>query len=102
VLHSVNEQQQAKFMLIVGDGINQVDASGEEALHEIIDQMKGHDLTVVFSGLKKQIHDVMKETRLYDVVGEENLFATEDMALQEIYRRLGKRNSDAKLLVKSM
>jgi len=49
---------------------------------------------LVFSGLKKQILDVMRATGLYLLIGEQNIFATEDQALAAIMQRLGEEAKD--------
>ncbi|MCW8854282.1 MAG: sulfate permease [Gammaproteobacteria bacterium] len=98
ILEAVSENQNAKYILVVGDGINQLDASGEEVVHHLIERLRSNDITLVFSGLKKQILDVMRCTYLFEHLGQENFFATEDMALVDIYRRLGKEGEDAVLL----
>jgi sulfate permease, SulP family len=67
-------------------------------LHHIVKSLKENGITLVFSGLKKQILDVMRTTHLFDQVGSHNIFATNDMALKNIYQRLGKSGSDAVLL----
>ena len=98
ILEAVSENQNAKYILVVGDGINQLDASGEEVIHHLIERLRSNNITLVFSGLKKQILDVMRCTYLFEHLGQENFFATEDMALVDIYRRLGKEGEDAVLL----
>ncbi|MDH5484268.1 MAG: sulfate permease [Gammaproteobacteria bacterium] len=98
ILEAVSDNQDTKYILVVGDGINQLDASGEEVVHHIIDRLRDNGITLVFSGLKKQILDVMRKTNLFEALGTENFFATEDMALIDIYKRLGKEGKDAVLL----
>ena len=88
MLKAVATYPNAKYLLVVGDAINQMDASGEEVLHHLVDRLHDNDITVVFSGLKRQILLVMKATGLHDVIGEQNIFANEDFALDEIYKRL--------------
>jgi SulP family sulfate permease len=78
----------ARYLLIVCDGINQIDASGEEVIHHLVERLRDAGVTLVFSGLKKQVVDVMRATGLYQLIGEDNLFATEDMALDAISRRI--------------
>ena len=94
MLKAVSEHKQAKFMLVVGDGINQIDASGEEVLHHLVERLKEHDMTIVFSGLKKQILDVFRATELIKLIGEENIFPNEEQALDAIYECLGMDNAD--------
>ena len=88
MLKAVADYPDAKYFLIVGDAINQIDASGEEVLRQFVERLNDSDITVVFSGLKRQILQVMKATKLFDVIGEQNIFSNEDFALDEIYKRL--------------
>jgi SulP family sulfate permease len=36
----------------------------------------------------------MRSTDLFDLIGQENIFATEDQAINEIYHRLGDQAAD--------
>jgi sulfate permease, SulP family len=89
ILEAVAANPKAKFLLVVGDGINELDASGEEVMHHIVDRLKSNGVTVVFSGLKKQVLDVMHATGLFDVVTQANIYPTADLALSAIYTRVG-------------
>ena len=88
MLKAVAHYPNAKFLLVVGDAINQMDASGEEVLHHLVERLNDNDITVVFSGLKRQILQVLLATKLHDIIGEQNIFPNEDFALDEIYKRL--------------
>lgn len=94
VLEALAEHPKAKYVLIVGDAINQLDASGEEVVHHLIDRLKASGITLVFSGLKKQVLDVMRNTGLFDLIGQENIFPTEGQAITVIYERLGDEAKD--------
>lgn len=94
VLEAVSNHPDAKYVLVVGAGINQLDASGEEVIHHLVERLKGAGITLVFSGLKKQVLDVMRATGLFDAIGQAQLFATEDQAIASIYERLGKNAAD--------
>lgn len=98
ILEAMSSYKDVKYILVVGDGINQLDASGEEVLHHLVQRLRSNNITLVFSGLKKQIFDVLRNAHLYEYIGEENIFATEDMALVDIYKRLGKEGDEAILL----
>lgn len=89
MLRAVADHPDAKYLLVVGDAINQLDASGEEVLHHLVERMNTNQITVVFSGLKRQVLDVMRQSGLYDHVGEQNIFPTEDMALDAMYNWMG-------------
>lgn len=80
----------------MSDGINQLDASGDEVIHHVVERLRSNGVRVVFSGLKKQVLDVMRHSGLLKYIGEENLFANEDQALESIYAEVVKVKPDAK------
>lgn len=95
VLEAVAEQPEARYVLIVGDAINQLDASGEEVVAHLVERLRKGGVDIVFSGLKKQVLDVMRATGLYGTIGgESHIFATEHQALEAIYQRLGDEAAD--------
>lgn len=94
ILGAVADHPQASHLLIVADGINSIDASGEEMLHNLVAQLQESGVEVVFSGLKKQVIDVMRATGLLALIGETNVFADEDHALVDISMRLGEAAKD--------
>ena len=89
LLGAIADKPNAKFLLVVADGINQLDASGEDMLHQINQRLRENDTTLVMSGLKRQVLKIMHTTHLYEQIGDANIFATEDMALADIYHRIG-------------
>ena len=89
VLKAVAEHRNTRVLLVVGDAINFMDATGEEMLQHLVLQLRETGMDVVFSGLKRQVLEVMRGTGLYDLIGEDNIFATECLALNAIFARLG-------------
>jgi len=96
VLDEAARSPHAKFILVVADGINEIDASGEELIRHMVQRLRENGITMVFSGLKMQILRVMESTGLYGVVGAQNLFRTEDAALEAIYQWIRDPAFDAK------
>jgi len=94
VLETVAAHPKAKYLLVVGDGINQLDATGEEAIRAIHERLHEGGVTLVFSGLKKQVLDVMRNTGLFDEIGQQHIFPNEDQALAVIYEWLGEEGRD--------
>lgn len=94
VLEALAERPSTRAVLIVGDAINQLDASGEEIIHHVVERLRTAGVMLVFSGLKRQVIDVMRQTGLIEFVGEENIFATESQAITAIYERLGESAQD--------
>jgi SulP family sulfate permease len=99
VLEAVANKPDAKYLLVVGDAINQLDASGEEVVHHLVERLRDVGVTIVFSGLKKQVLDVMRATGLFELISQDNIFATEDQAIAAIYQRLGDTAKDDRFLL---
>ncbi|MFA5370733.1 MAG: SulP family inorganic anion transporter [Sideroxydans sp.] len=95
VLEAVANNPSAKHLLVVSDGINQLDASGEEVIHHLVQRLRSNGIRVVFSGLKKQVLDVMHRSGVLDYIGPENIFADEEKALESIYAEVLKVKPDA-------
>ena len=94
VLKAVADHREARYLLVVGDGINYLDSSGEEMLESLVGQLREAGVEPVLSGFKKQVLDVMRETGLYSRIGDGNIFATECQALENIRSRLGEDVED--------
>lgn len=90
VLDELARHPQARVLLVVASGINQMDASGDEALRHLVERLRSGGVEVYFCGLKKQVLDVMRRTGLDQLIGAERLMPNEELALQAIYAALGR------------
>ena len=84
ILEAVARNPKAKYLLVVGDGINELDASGEEVMHHLVERLRSSGVNMVFAGFKKQVVDVMRATGLLTVIGETNFYINADRALEAI------------------
>jgi len=96
ILEQAAQHPQARYILVVGDAINELDASGEEMIRHLARRLQQNGVTMVFSGLKRQVLGVMEKTGLYAVIGAQNFFRTEDAALEAISQWLSDPAFDEK------
>jgi len=85
VLDRVSKLPDLRHVLIVADGINEVDASGEEMLRHLVEHLREAGLDVSFSGLKDQVVDVLKRSHLYDFIGGNHVYPSLAHAIAAIY-----------------
>ncbi|MBD3402732.1 STAS domain-containing protein [candidate division GN15 bacterium] len=85
VMHQVQTMPELRYVLIVGNGINELDASGEEKLAELVDRLRESGYDLVMSGLNDAVLDVMRRTLLYEKIGEDHLFRNATRALEAIH-----------------
>jgi MFS superfamily sulfate permease-like transporter len=95
ILEEVSTRPELRYILVVGNSINELDASGEEMLSLLVSRLResGHD--VFISGLNDSVLDVMRRTHLYEKIGEDHLFRNVDKALGKIHEP-AHRNSQEK------
>lgn len=85
VLDTVRAMPQLRHILIVGNGINELDASGEETLATLVVRLHERGLKVSFSGLNDGVIDVMRRTGLLARIGEHNLYRNAMRAIESIW-----------------
>lgn len=86
VLQSAADFPKARAVLIIANGINRIDASGIEAIKALAADLNRGGATLMFSGLKKQVHDAMERAGLIDDLGRENVFPNKAAALERLSR----------------
>ena len=87
MLHARIDYPEAKAILVVGDGINSMDASGEEKIRELIQNLKAANVVLAFCSLKKPVYDTFTRAGLIQQAGEENIYGTSESALQSLQAR---------------
>jgi SulP family sulfate permease len=88
ILKLERDNPDIEYILIKGSGINEIDASGVEMLSNLITRFKSNGITLCFSGFKKQTLDVIERTGLIAKIGSENLFPTDQAALEVLEHKL--------------
>ncbi|RJP35365.1 MAG: SulP family inorganic anion transporter [Candidatus Omnitrophota bacterium] len=87
ILEQASVMPDLKHVLIVGNAINELDASGEEMLSKLMDRLHEAGYDVSFSGLNDHVVEVMKRTPLYLKIGEDHMFRSVQRALQVIHAK---------------
>jgi MFS superfamily sulfate permease-like transporter len=74
-----------KHIVIVADGMNDIDASGEETLSLLVDRIRSAGLDVSLSGANESVMKVLKRTHLDVKIGENRIFPTVERAIEIIH-----------------
>ncbi|BDD88162.1 SulP family inorganic anion transporter [Desulfofustis limnaeus] len=88
VLKFRNECPDLRYILLDARGINDMDASGEEALAMLVKRVRSAGLGFAICGLKGQVIDVMERTGLYDEIGKEHIYADSRAATADIVEKI--------------
>ena len=74
-----------KHIIIVANGINDIDASGEEALSLLVDRVRSAGVDISLSGVNESVMDVFRRTYFTAKLGEGNLYPTMEKAIEAVY-----------------
>jgi sulfate permease, SulP family len=88
VLKFRNERPDLRYILLDARGINDMDASGEEALDMLCKRMRSAGLGFAMCGIKGQIVKVMDRTGLTHKIGRENIYADSKSAVKALVRKI--------------
>jgi len=84
ILNLAARHPNARYLVVVAKGINEIDASGEEAIRGLARRLRERDMILVIAGIKAQVLDLMKRTGLYDVIGEKYVFRSTDASIKAV------------------
>jgi len=89
VLKLVATRPSLKFIIVDAEGINQIDATGEERLRALVERLNQGGITVLIARMKRQFMKVMHNTHLIDYMGEQHFFSRVQQALDFAWDSLG-------------
>ncbi|MBW1939792.1 MAG: SulP family inorganic anion transporter [Deltaproteobacteria bacterium] len=81
----ISKKPDLKHIILAANGINDMDASGEEALSLLVERVRSGGYGFSLSHVKENVMAVMKRTHLLEKIGKENVYPTQDMAVKDIY-----------------
>lgn len=70
----IEKNPKAERVLVNGEGINEIDASGESMLRELVNNVREGGKDLIFVGLKPQIIEVMERSGFIAFIGKDNFF----------------------------
>ncbi len=76
-----------KHIVIVSNGINDMDSSGEEGLSLLLDRARSAGVDISMSGVNESVMKVLKRTHFLEKIGEDHLFSTMETAISANYTR---------------
>lgn len=89
VLERSAQKPDLKYVIVDGQGINQIDATGEEMLNELVGRLGKAGIQVIFTQFKKQVMDVLWQSGFIQKWGNDHFFRRQDAALEYVWKQLG-------------
>lgn len=89
VLRLQRERPEITYILVAAHSINDIDASGVETLRNLAQRLRESGVTLVLSGLKRKVHDVLERTGAVAIVGSANIYPSDQAAISALRGRIG-------------
>jgi MFS superfamily sulfate permease-like transporter len=89
ILEARSKYPHARAILVIGSGINEIDASGEEKVREIAERLCEDGVELIFSGLKHQVKSVLEHCGIVDSLGPDAFYKDKEAALEALLERFG-------------
>ena len=85
IMELMRTRKNLKHIVIVSNGINDIDATGEEALSLLVDRVRSAGIDISMSGINETVMQVLKRTHFPEKIGEDHIFPTMERAIPTIY-----------------
>jgi anti-anti-sigma factor len=85
VTERMRAMKKLKHIVIVANGINDMDASGEETLSLLVDRIRSSGLDVSLSGINEAVMQVMQRTHLDARIGADHIHPTIEQVIAAVH-----------------
>ena len=92
VLDRLVDKPELKFVIVDAVGINQIDATGEEMLINLVHGLREQGIALLFTRLKMQVMNVLRRSGFVERIGEEFFFRRPENALDYAWAELGENH----------
>ena len=78
-------KKELKHIIISAGSINDIDASGEEALSLTVDRVRSAGIDISLSGVNRSVMKVLRQTHLIVKIGEDHIYPTIEKAISAVH-----------------
>ncbi|MEZ4526848.1 MAG: SulP family inorganic anion transporter [Desulfobacterales bacterium] len=79
------QRKKLKHIVLVANGINDMDASGEEVLSLLVDNVRSAGVDISLSGVNESVMAVLERTHLIDRIGRDHIYPTMEKAICAVH-----------------
>lgn len=94
IIRKLANKPKLKFIIVDAEGINQLDATGEEMLAQLTERLSATGVEVLFARVKLQIFDVLKRAHFIERFGEWRFYRRVEQALSYAWGQLEPNHKD--------
>ena len=88
VLEVVSRLPDLRYIIIDAGGINRIDATGEQTLRRVVEDLRAIDVEVYFTRAKQQFVEVLERSGAIDYIGRDHFFDWNQHALEHLWDQM--------------
>lgn len=92
----INKNPELRHIIIAANGINDMDASGEEMLALIVQWLRSAGYGISLSGVNESVYKVLERTHLLEEIGIHNVYPTMEKAIAKVHQHTHEGGSEKK------
>ncbi|MBU0736050.1 MAG: SulP family inorganic anion transporter [Proteobacteria bacterium] len=85
ITEMMRKKKNIKQIIIVANGINDIDASGEETLSLLVDRVRSAGVNISLSGVNESVMEVLRRTYFIERLGKNNIYPTMEKAIEAVH-----------------
>jgi len=94
ITERMQNKKSLKHIILVANGINDMDASGEETLSLLVDRVRSAGVDFSLSSVNEKVTEVMRRTHLWERIGDDHIFPTMEKAVSAVYSETHKEGQE--------
>jgi sulfate permease, SulP family len=94
ITERMQNKKNLKHIILVANGINDMDASGEETLSLLVDRVRSAGVDFSLSSVNEKVMEVMRRTHLWERIGDDHIFPTMEKAVSAVYSETHKEGQE--------
>jgi len=95
ITEMMRKKNNIKQLIIVANGINDIDASGEETLSLLVDRVRSAGVNISLSGVNESVMEVLRRTYFIEKLGEDNIYPTMEKAIEAVHEETHRSGKEA-------
>ena len=90
----MENKKDLRHIVIVANGMNDIDASGEEVLSLVVSNVRSAGIDISFSGVNEAVMAVLESTHLIEKIGRDHIYSTMDKAICAVHETAHKKSAE--------
>ncbi|NOZ00362.1 MAG: SulP family inorganic anion transporter [Deltaproteobacteria bacterium] len=85
ITNLLRKKEGLKHLIVVANGINDIDASGEETLSLLVERVRSYGADISFSGVNEGVMKVFRDTHFLEKLGRDHIYPTMEQAVRAVH-----------------